>query len=199
MEKVNYFGKQYDLNWVTGSVIHYSKTPVTQVYGNTYMVSSSTVYDEQIDMLDDKGKRYSFQLKNFNISCLEGDRVTVFWFSGKSLFYFAVLNHELEKYFFDSPLLYRILLAPKASRIVLMLKIAIPFILLGVIVELKPNPSRDTEKLWGALTILYLITVFLWAIFGSTTRAQQNATVKRLNKFKEDFKHTGSILAEPRN
>lgn len=104
----------FELYHFTGKVVGASKNVTTEVhrtvgYQNQVRVHSSTTTNNDLFLIDDAGQEKSFQLTDFNVSCREGQILTVTWAIRKGKQqgpYFAVENKTTDQFFFKESVLF---------------------------------------------------------------------------------------------
>jgi len=121
MKTIRINGKDCQLYWVSGNVLESDKKMQTETSGgqiyyannrpySTGISTTTTIHDE-IFISDNAGKEHSFQLRNFNVACRTGNKVSVIWAvkgRKRSGPYVAVLNHSTSKIFYHEASLKKI-------------------------------------------------------------------------------------------
>ena len=114
--KIN--GNEFTFQSTTGKVLSTNKNLETKVSGhgggggsfrgtgftNSVKIKSTTTIHDQLFIEDADGSEHSYQLQDFDISCREGNQITIlaaFKDNAKSGRNFAVINHTTKKTFFS--------------------------------------------------------------------------------------------------
>jgi hypothetical protein len=116
MKQININGTDYTLRWTTGSVINSGKMATTEIkgsgggtnfnnggYQNPITITSTTTIHNEIFLMDKEGKEHSYNLTDFNVSCNQGNILTIIWGNQEHLLStpILVLNHSTSQKFYN--------------------------------------------------------------------------------------------------
>ena len=181
MTTVKINGKDYQLNWVTGSVLEATKNMETKVsgggsrgkdgFGNTRVdpIKSETTVHDQVFITDSAGQEHSYQLQNIDVACRQGNKLSIIWAikSGQDRGpYVAVVNHSTSAKFVNAPALYKMYHPINETLL------GILFIIVVILM------------LISQAFLLSFVSLILFIIFLFYVRSQ---TKGKVQKFKEDL------------